>query len=109
MSAVHVVVFARTVCLRGGAAKIDFFSPYPRTRPPFSVARHGMAWHGIVVSCRIPPRSAGHPTLPDLVPLRITSPLRPRSASVSAPSALEATSVLHTSSASTTGGSTIIY
>lgn len=35
MSAVHVVVFARTVRLRGGAAKIDFLALIPEHGPPF--------------------------------------------------------------------------
>lgn len=105
-NALHAVVFVQRLSA-WRSCQDRFFSRFPENGPPFP--RHDMAWHGIVVSCRIPPRSAGHPTLPDLVPLRITSPLRPRSASVPAPSALKATSVLHSSyysSASTTGSST---
>lgn len=88
----HVVVFEQRLSA-WGSCQDRIFRRFPENGPPFP--RHDMAWHGTVVSCRIPLRSAGHPTLPDLVPLRITSPLQPRSASIPIPSALEATSVLH--------------
>lgn len=104
-SVVHVVVFARTVCLRRGAAKNDFFNRYPRKQPPFSAPRHGMAWHSGIMS----------------YPSKVcwsSDAARPRNAPYYLPVAAEICQhigtqrsrshlgSLYTSSASTTGGST---